>query len=427
MSNIPCTDPDLEWRVLSAIWYNPTFAVANSITSDLFVCGLNATLFDAILECDRYGEVSIDAIAAVLSSKGVNRALKAVGELDAVRDIPSESKVSVNRLRALKRAREIRGLLIEGRQFLETGKFGRVDGLIDRLSELRDEGPRFTCMTDAQSMRVAYDALVKGNRICCRFGNEELQRQIGSLPAGDLMVIGGLTNVGKTQFLHWIGRGFVQANDGIRPLWLQLEDGPTVIGAREFAFRFGISIRNEATRNLANDVRDAKDTMDIVYMRGSSFNDVVSQVKAHGKDCGLLMVDYLQAAKHGGKNRHDLVIAENIRELKDIAGSYDMPVIITSQLNTQRQNTRSGIDPFTKPVPANLKDSGSIEDASEVIVLLWKESRKSKKRLAYIPKVKYKNWDELRDYEIIKDYGGMISGLREYIPEIKEQTNFGRR
>lgn len=428
---IPCTNQDLERRVIATIWSEPSFSIANSVEKDLFVCGIHPHLYEAITECDRHSETSMDSLTHYLVAMGLNRDEVAISLEQLGSTFPDAKSSSVSRLRSLKRMREIRELSRKVMQYTDAGKYQDVDKLLPEFSKMGDMSSRFVHMTDAQSMQVAYKALVEGNRIGYKFGNSEMQSETGGIFAGDLMIIGGLTGVGKTQMSQWIAKGMIKANPGLRPLWLQLEDGPTVIGAREFAFRYGISINNTWAKDRAEDVRLAKDTMDIVYMRGSNYSDIESQIRIHGKKCNLLLIDYLQATDHGiGKSRFDLLIGQNLNKIKDIAGSFDMPVIINSQMNTARQNSRTGIDPYKKPYMHHLSEGSRIEQSTEIGLLLWEESQDSDKTLAYFGKIKYGYRRRNLEFEVIKNSvedGGMISGLREYIPEIEEQTNFRRR
>jgi replicative DNA helicase len=81
-----------------------------------------------------------------------------------------------------------------------------------------------------------------------------------------------------------------------------------------------------------------------------------------------IFIDYLQLMKStSSKEREDLRIAEISGELKRIALDYQCPVICLSQLNRgveQRQDKR--------PVMSDLRDSGSIEQDADKILLLYR-------------------------------------------------------
>jgi replicative DNA helicase len=85
---------------------------------------------------------------------------------------------------------------------------------------------------------------------------------------------------------------------------------------------------------------------------------------------GLVVIDYLQLIDSGQlrpQNRQEQV-AQMSRQLKMMAGSLGVPVVILAQLNRgpeQRTDKR--------PVPSDLRESGAIEQDSDVIILLHRE------------------------------------------------------
>lgn len=82
-----------------------------------------------------------------------------------------------------------------------------------------------------------------------------------------------------------------------------------------------------------------------------------------------MIIDYLQLIATTGKyDRHDLAIASITKELKQIARQYQVPIILLSQLSRgveQRMDKR--------PRMSDLRDSGSIEQDADVIMLLYRE------------------------------------------------------
>jgi replicative DNA helicase len=91
------------------------------------------------------------------------------------------------------------------------------------------------------------------------------------------------------------------------------------------------------------------------------------QMRARG-ELELLIVDYLQLMDATtAENRH-LQIAELTRGLKKLAGELAIPIVILSQLNRgveQRQEKR--------PSLSDLKESGSIEQDSDVVIFLYRD------------------------------------------------------
>lgn len=83
----------------------------------------------------------------------------------------------------------------------------------------------------------------------------------------------------------------------------------------------------------------------------------------------LVVIDYLQLIAVSRKyDRHDLAIASITKELKQLARQYEVPIILLSQLSRgveQRMDKR--------PKMSDLRDSGSIEQDADLIMLLYRD------------------------------------------------------
>ncbi|MDN4525350.1 replicative DNA helicase [Fictibacillus fluitans] len=106
---------------------------------------------------------------------------------------------------------------------------------------------------------------------------------------------------------------------------------------------------------------------------GQSVFDIKAKVRAtkkeHPEKPHLVIIDYLQLITSVGKfDRNDLAIAHMTRELKNMARSFKVPVILLSQLSRgveQRQDKR--------PMMSDLRESGAIEQDADVIAFLYRD------------------------------------------------------
>ncbi len=83
---------------------------------------------------------------------------------------------------------------------------------------------------------------------------------------------------------------------------------------------------------------------------------------------GLVLVDYVQLVRGSGANRY-----EQLREvaygLKALAKELAVPVVILAQLNRGVETREQ-----RRPAISDLRDSGAIEEAADIVGLLYSES-----------------------------------------------------
>src|SRR5204863_4578738 len=109
----------------------------------------------------------------------------------------------------------------------------------------------------------------------------------------------------------------------------------------------------------------------------------------HGLD--LVVVDYLQLMEvPGTKENRATEISEISRGLKALAKELAIPVIALSQLNRSVEQRE-----HKKPVMSDLRESGSLEQDADLILLIYREEvydrNTTKKGVAEIDLVKHRN------------------------------------
>ena len=90
--------------------------------------------------------------------------------------------------------------------------------------------------------------------------------------------------------------------------------------------------------------------------------------REHGQ-LGLVVLDYLQLMQSSGSGDNRVAeISEISRSLKALAKEMNVPVIALSQLNRNLEQR-----PNKRPVPSDLRESGSIEQDADIIVFIYRD------------------------------------------------------
>jgi len=104
---------------------------------------------------------------------------------------------------------------------------------------------------------------------------------------------------------------------------------------------------------------------------------------------GLVVIDYLQLIQNlNGKNENRVQELSAItRSLKNLAREFNIPILVLSQLS---RNVENRID--QKPILSDLRESGSIEQDSDLVLLLYgKQNFSSSKSIIELIIAKQRN------------------------------------
>ncbi len=210
-------------------------------------------------------------------------------------------------------------------------------------------------------------------------GFPELDRFTHGLVRGNLIVPAGRTSMGKTTWAFQVAR-FLALEEQRRVAMFSLE-----MTLEELAFKALVAEADVPDDLLrAGDLSRAQWSRLIAAVRRlaaaplyldcklATIPEIAAAAHQMRSEVGLdvLILDYLQLVKsHGSGRRYEnrnLEVGAFARQLKQLAGELDIPVLALSQLS--RDVVRRGGD--HRPILADLRDSGQIEEHADVVVFI---------------------------------------------------------
>jgi replicative DNA helicase len=125
---------------------------------------------------------------------------------------------------------------------------------------------------------------------------------------------------------------------------------------------------NQSIKNLAKLPFFVDDTFNL------SIEDIRAKVKTiifEQNEIGLIIIDYLQLLHNLKLKTENRVqeLSQITRSLKMLAREFNIPIIALSQLS---RNVENRID--KKPILSDLRDSGSIEQDADLVILLYRNN-----------------------------------------------------
>lgn len=200
----------------------------------------------------------------------------------------------------------------------------------------------------------------------------------GGFQKSDLVILAARPSMGKTAIaLAMAQNAAIQANKSIGIISLEMSKEQLV--ERMFcsllevdSWKLHKGKLTEQDFERMGPVMDqlAKSSIYIDDAMGSSITELRAKVRRlqmeHGLD--MLLIDYLQLMS--GENPMNRVqeISEISRSLKELARELQIPIIALSQLSRSVENR-----PDKRPILSDLRDSGSIEQDADIVMMLYRE------------------------------------------------------
>lgn len=208
-------------------------------------------------------------------------------------------------------------------------------------------------------------------------GISRLDAAIIGIPKSHLTTIASRPGMGKTSLILQLKRNMVE--NGYRPLIISIEMSSDQLMIKDLSAYSRINSRKIESGNLSDDecselTHAAKKIYKDNYFIEDDGNWTIEKLKATirkyliKRKIDIVFIDYLTLIRtHNRKDRYDLAVGEMTNSLREFAKETKLPIVIVSQLN---RDCEKRID--KKPVLADLRESGSIEQDSKTVLFLFR-------------------------------------------------------
>ena len=210
-------------------------------------------------------------------------------------------------------------------------------------------------------------------------GFYELDELTQGLHGGQMIVIAARPAVGKSTFALDFARSAAIKNN-MTAVFFSLEMGRNEIAMRLLSAEASIALQNLRKGTIKDDEWSKIATTmgrlnDAPLFIDDSPNMSLMEIRAKCRrlkqkhDLKLVVLDYLQLMSSGKRvESRQQEVSEFSRALKLLAKELDVPVIALSQLNRGSEQRTD-----KKPMISDLRESGSIEQDADMVILLHRE------------------------------------------------------
>jgi replicative DNA helicase len=365
--------------------------IENKITADSFYYPFHRVIFEAIHEIHRRGQPLLEG-TLLECLEATSRTQLAGGRAYVLQVCDSIDNLFhmrhfIDRLRDYEL---IRRLIIVSTKIVEQA-YGETMNVPQFISEAEEQIYAVSQDTIRQSathvkesvnqaVQMAQMAFMHRGQINgVATGFIDLDRMLCGLHGGEVIVLAARPSMGKTSMgLNFAESAILPAPEKKRvpTLFFSLEMGADQLAMRLICARAGIdmsALRNGyiAAGQESRLLSAAREFSDAPLWIDESTTLTVLELRARARRAcsqykiGLIIIDYLQLVS-GMDNRtpREQQVAEISRGVKAMAKELKVPVVLLSQLN--RESEKDG----RQPRVSDLRESGSIEQDADVVLLL---------------------------------------------------------
>jgi replicative DNA helicase len=207
----------------------------------------------------------------------------------------------------------------------------------------------------------------------------DLDDMTGGLHKQDLIIVAARPSVGKTAFSLSLAYNLGKRGE-CDTLFFSLEMSSDQVYQRAAAMQARIDLMSIRLGRLNLDQqRSLMEAIGELHSMPIHVDDAAAQTVAyirseahrhiaeHGRPV-VVVIDYLQLMTSGKKENRVQEVSDISRTLKILAREIDAPVIALSQLSRAVEGRQTHV-----PMLSDLRDSGSIEQDADIVIMLYRE------------------------------------------------------
>ncbi len=264
---------------------------------------------------------------------------------------------------------------------------GDVNGIVDRAQQAIYEVAEGKTSEDYQPLselvEITLDEIESlsqhGVMAGVPTGFTDLDHLTNGLHAGQMVIVAARPGMGKST----LGLDFARAasiTHGLCSVFFSLEMTKSEIVMRLMSAESGVPLNNIRKGQMKEDdwVRIANKTAAVSrapLFIDDSPNLTMMEIRSKARrlkqrnDLKLVIIDYMQLMSSGKKvESRQLEVSEFSRQIKLLAKELEVPVVALSQLNRGPETRQD-----KKPMLSDLRESGSLEQDADVVILLHRE------------------------------------------------------
>lgn len=369
------------------------------LKNDLFYEPKNKVIHQAITKCvlENYGldGMTVLNMTRTINFKGAQTpVILAMDLVELTENLPMEAQLPAY-IKMLEEAQTQREILImcenttekmRQRLYYQTEIDKIVDGFKKNLFKIKVSDERVAEYAHISAVKTVekMETTIKrgGQDFGIPSGFRDFDEKTSGFRGGQLIVFCGRPGMGKTSLALDIcaHASSPKPGCGFLSYFFSLEMSSDEISARLLSKLAGVNLKNLRTADLSNsDLKTlsnaALNMVDYKMVIDDSSQLTPATIKAkimerqalHEEKPDIIFIDYLQLlAPSQNQNSREREVASMSRDLKLLARELNIPVVVMSQLNRELEKR-----PNKRPIMADIRESGAVEQDADIIVALY--------------------------------------------------------